>query len=240
MGWRGAASDWHEGTHRPVSARLQMHGCELAAGCGSGTGGELGRAGAVDYLIPTKISCAHLRAGPVAETSSCRSQVCRDPVSLGSSSVPLSCTLVKPSSLINVVLFALQNFSDKPKQRRQRCKDPSKLDINSLTGEERVPVVHKGTGRRVSEGLCCALPWSLAMRGRPRARRGGDLIRRSLWMGRKSGTRHCSTPSCETCVPEGTQTFRISDFLCGVREVRMFALARAHRPRMAKGFSLGL
>uniref|UniRef100_A0A8C0IH39 Chromodomain helicase DNA binding protein 6 n=1 Tax=Bubo bubo TaxID=30461 RepID=A0A8C0IH39_BUBBB len=40
------------------------------------------------------------------------------------------------------------NFSDKPKQRRQRCKDPSKLDINSLTGEERVPVVHKGTGRR--------------------------------------------------------------------------------------------
>ncbi|XP_063260842.1 chromodomain-helicase-DNA-binding protein 6 isoform X6 [Prinia subflava] len=42
----------------------------------------------------------------------------------------------------------LQNFSDKPKQRRQRCKDPNKLDISSLTGEERVPVVHKGTGRR--------------------------------------------------------------------------------------------
>uniref|UniRef100_A0A8D2QST1 Chromodomain helicase DNA binding protein 6 n=1 Tax=Zosterops lateralis melanops TaxID=1220523 RepID=A0A8D2QST1_ZOSLA len=40
------------------------------------------------------------------------------------------------------------NFSDKPKQRRQRCKDPNKLDISSLTGEERVPVVHKGTGRR--------------------------------------------------------------------------------------------
>ncbi|NWX88560.1 CHD6 protein, partial [Nothoprocta pentlandii] len=40
------------------------------------------------------------------------------------------------------------NFSDKPKQRRQRCKDPAKLDISSLTGEERVPVVHKGTGRR--------------------------------------------------------------------------------------------
>ncbi|NXX99105.1 CHD6 protein, partial [Centropus bengalensis] len=40
------------------------------------------------------------------------------------------------------------NFSDKPKQRRQRCKDPSKLDVSSLTGEERVPVVHKGTGRR--------------------------------------------------------------------------------------------
>uniref|UniRef100_A0A8C8VN40 Chromodomain helicase DNA binding protein 6 n=1 Tax=Pelusios castaneus TaxID=367368 RepID=A0A8C8VN40_9SAUR len=40
------------------------------------------------------------------------------------------------------------SFADKPKQRRQRCKDPNKLDINSLTGEERVPVVHKGTGRR--------------------------------------------------------------------------------------------
>ncbi|NWI09612.1 CHD6 protein, partial [Crypturellus soui] len=40
------------------------------------------------------------------------------------------------------------NFSDKPKQRRQRCKDPAKLDMGSLSGEERVPVVHKGTGRR--------------------------------------------------------------------------------------------
>uniref|UniRef100_A0A8B9DFF4 Chromodomain helicase DNA binding protein 6 n=1 Tax=Anser cygnoides TaxID=8845 RepID=A0A8B9DFF4_ANSCY len=50
------------------------------------------------------------------------------------------------------------NFSDKPKQRRQRCKDPSKLDINALTGEERVPVVHKGTGRRVSTGLFSAVP----------------------------------------------------------------------------------
>ncbi|XP_029470707.1 chromodomain-helicase-DNA-binding protein 6 isoform X2 [Rhinatrema bivittatum] len=40
------------------------------------------------------------------------------------------------------------SFSDKPKQRRQRCKDPNKLDINTLTGEERVPVVHKSTGRR--------------------------------------------------------------------------------------------
>uniref|UniRef100_A0A8C0IH65 Chromodomain helicase DNA binding protein 6 n=1 Tax=Bubo bubo TaxID=30461 RepID=A0A8C0IH65_BUBBB len=65
--------------------------------------------------------------------------------------------LIKPSNLINVVLFALQNFSDKPKQRRQRCKDPSKLDINSLTGEERVPVVHKGTGRRLGGATAPAL-----------------------------------------------------------------------------------
>uniref|UniRef100_A0A8B9DD89 Chromodomain helicase DNA binding protein 6 n=1 Tax=Anser cygnoides TaxID=8845 RepID=A0A8B9DD89_ANSCY len=49
------------------------------------------------------------------------------------------------------------NFSDKPKQRRQRCKDPSKLDINALTGEERVPVVHKGTGRRLGGATAPAL-----------------------------------------------------------------------------------
>ncbi|XP_063260840.1 chromodomain-helicase-DNA-binding protein 6 isoform X4 [Prinia subflava] len=51
----------------------------------------------------------------------------------------------------------LQNFSDKPKQRRQRCKDPNKLDISSLTGEERVPVVHKGTGRRLGGATAPAL-----------------------------------------------------------------------------------
>ncbi|XP_053937187.1 chromodomain-helicase-DNA-binding protein 6 isoform X2 [Cuculus canorus] len=49
------------------------------------------------------------------------------------------------------------NFSDKPKQRRQRCKDPSKLDISALTGEERVPVVHKGTGRRLGGATAPAL-----------------------------------------------------------------------------------
>uniref|UniRef100_A0ACB8F5Y5 Choline dehydrogenase 6 n=1 Tax=Sphaerodactylus townsendi TaxID=933632 RepID=A0ACB8F5Y5_9SAUR len=49
------------------------------------------------------------------------------------------------------------NFPEKPKQRRQRCKDPSKLDINSLTGEERVPVVHKGTGRRLGGAMAPAL-----------------------------------------------------------------------------------
>uniref|UniRef100_A0A8B9TMI5 Chromodomain helicase DNA binding protein 6 n=1 Tax=Anas platyrhynchos TaxID=8839 RepID=A0A8B9TMI5_ANAPL len=51
----------------------------------------------------------------------------------------------------------VRNFSDKPKQRRQRCKDPSKLDINALTGEERVPVVHKGTGRRLGGATAPAL-----------------------------------------------------------------------------------
>ncbi|XP_075033621.1 chromodomain-helicase-DNA-binding protein 6 isoform X4 [Mixophyes fleayi] len=40
------------------------------------------------------------------------------------------------------------SFSEKPKPRRQRCKDPSKLDVNILTGEERMPIVNKDTGRR--------------------------------------------------------------------------------------------
>uniref|UniRef100_A0A8V5G6Y9 DNA helicase n=1 Tax=Melopsittacus undulatus TaxID=13146 RepID=A0A8V5G6Y9_MELUD len=71
--------------------------------------------------------------------------------------VPGFGTVRVPSSLINVVLFALQSFSDKPKQRRQRCKDPSKLDISSLSGEERVPVVHKGTGRRLGGATAPAL-----------------------------------------------------------------------------------
>ncbi|XP_032318214.1 chromodomain-helicase-DNA-binding protein 6 isoform X3 [Camelus ferus] len=40
------------------------------------------------------------------------------------------------------------NFSDKPKQRRPRCKEPGKLDVNSLSGEERVPAVPKEPGLR--------------------------------------------------------------------------------------------
>uniref|UniRef100_A0A8C3ACD6 Chromodomain helicase DNA binding protein 6 n=1 Tax=Cyclopterus lumpus TaxID=8103 RepID=A0A8C3ACD6_CYCLU len=53
----------------------------------------------------------------------------------------------------------LPSFSHRPKQRRHRCKDPTKLDINSLTGEERVPVVHRGTGRRgfLPEGKFCRI-----------------------------------------------------------------------------------
>uniref|UniRef100_A0A8C4PVP3 Chromodomain helicase DNA binding protein 6 n=1 Tax=Equus asinus asinus TaxID=83772 RepID=A0A8C4PVP3_EQUAS len=41
------------------------------------------------------------------------------------------------------------NFSDKPKQRRPRCKEPGKLDVNSLSREERVPAVSKEPGLRV-------------------------------------------------------------------------------------------
>uniref|UniRef100_A0A8C0VXU1 DNA helicase n=1 Tax=Castor canadensis TaxID=51338 RepID=A0A8C0VXU1_CASCN len=40
------------------------------------------------------------------------------------------------------------SFSDKPKQRRPRCKEPGKLDVSSLSGEERVPAVPKEPGLR--------------------------------------------------------------------------------------------
>ncbi|XP_051986264.1 chromodomain-helicase-DNA-binding protein 6-like [Xyrauchen texanus] len=51
----------------------------------------------------------------------------------------------------------LHSFLDRPKQRRHRCKDPTKLDINSLTGEERVPVVHRSTGRRLGGAMAPAI-----------------------------------------------------------------------------------
>lgn len=51
----------------------------------------------------------------------------------------------------------LHSFLDRPKQRRHRCKDPSKLDVNSLTGEERVPVVHRNTGRRLGGAMAPAI-----------------------------------------------------------------------------------
>uniref|UniRef100_A0A674D217 Chromodomain helicase DNA binding protein 6 n=1 Tax=Salmo trutta TaxID=8032 RepID=A0A674D217_SALTR len=51
----------------------------------------------------------------------------------------------------------LHSFVERPKQRRHRCKDPTKLDVNSLTGEERVPVVHRSTGRRLGGAMAPAI-----------------------------------------------------------------------------------
>ncbi|XP_051932223.1 chromodomain-helicase-DNA-binding protein 6 isoform X3 [Hippocampus zosterae] len=51
----------------------------------------------------------------------------------------------------------LHGLVERPKQRRHRCKDPTKLDVNSLTGEERVPVVHRGTGRRLGGAMAPAI-----------------------------------------------------------------------------------
>ncbi|KAG1963214.1 chromodomain-helicase-DNA-binding protein 6 isoform X1 [Pimephales promelas] len=51
----------------------------------------------------------------------------------------------------------LHSFLERPKQRRHRCKDPTKLDVSSLTGEERVPVVHRNTGRRLGGAMAPAI-----------------------------------------------------------------------------------
>lgn len=54
----------------------------------------------------------------------------------------------------------LSQFS-KPKQKRHRCRNPNKIDINTLTGEERVPVVNRRNGRKVTssfqniDSTCC-------------------------------------------------------------------------------------
>ncbi|XP_043843002.1 chromodomain-helicase-DNA-binding protein 6 isoform X1 [Dromiciops gliroides] len=87
--------------------------------------------------------------GPISATSS--------PHTVTTTSVPAEKTIPNKSLLdwlrqqsdytIEVPTFGT-NFSDKPKQRRQRCKEPGKLDMGSLSGEERVPAVHKETGRQ--------------------------------------------------------------------------------------------
>uniref|UniRef100_A0A672SZZ8 Chromodomain helicase DNA binding protein 7 n=1 Tax=Sinocyclocheilus grahami TaxID=75366 RepID=A0A672SZZ8_SINGR len=40
-----------------------------------------------------------------------------------------------------------------PKQKRHRCRNPNKIDINTLTGEERVPVVNIRNGRKMGGAM---------------------------------------------------------------------------------------
>ncbi|KAI1901420.1 hypothetical protein AGOR_G00034260 [Albula goreensis] len=40
-----------------------------------------------------------------------------------------------------------------PKQKRHRCRNPNKIDINALTGEERVPVVNRRSGRKMGGAM---------------------------------------------------------------------------------------
>uniref|UniRef100_H3C7N9 Chromodomain helicase DNA binding protein 7 n=1 Tax=Tetraodon nigroviridis TaxID=99883 RepID=H3C7N9_TETNG len=63
-----------------------------------------------------------------------------------------------PSYTVDMAAFTpksddllLSQFS-KPKQKRHRCRNPNKIDINTLTGEERVPVVNRRNGRKVMGG----------------------------------------------------------------------------------------
>ncbi|XP_035026244.2 chromodomain-helicase-DNA-binding protein 7 [Hippoglossus stenolepis] len=46
----------------------------------------------------------------------------------------------------------LSQFS-KPKQKRHRCRNPNKIDINTLTGEERVPVINRRNGRKMGGAM---------------------------------------------------------------------------------------
>uniref|UniRef100_A0A8V5GTN2 Uncharacterized protein n=1 Tax=Melopsittacus undulatus TaxID=13146 RepID=A0A8V5GTN2_MELUD len=43
----------------------------------------------------------------------------------------------------------MQLHDGRPKQKRHRCRNPNKLDINSLTGEERVQLINRRNARKV-------------------------------------------------------------------------------------------
>uniref|UniRef100_A0A8C1Y1K6 Chromodomain helicase DNA binding protein 6 n=1 Tax=Cyprinus carpio TaxID=7962 RepID=A0A8C1Y1K6_CYPCA len=79
----------------------------------------------------------------------------------------------------NYNMDMLHSFLERPKQRRHRCKDPTKLDVNSLTGEERVPVVFpiplsqgflpEGKFTRILSGPVCRDPGPHRRGRRPRS-----------------------------------------------------------------------
>lgn len=43
----------------------------------------------------------------------------------------------------------MQLHEGRPKQKRHRCRNPNKLDVNSLTGEERVQLINRRNARKV-------------------------------------------------------------------------------------------
>lgn len=54
------------------------------------------------------------------------------------------------------------HFQDgRPKQKRHRCRNPNKIDVNSLTGEERVQIINRRNARKVC--LCVALHGGLSI-----------------------------------------------------------------------------
>uniref|UniRef100_A0A452IKC3 Uncharacterized protein n=1 Tax=Gopherus agassizii TaxID=38772 RepID=A0A452IKC3_9SAUR len=82
----------------------------------------------------------------------------------------------KNKDLIEWLKFADVLFSpfQKPKQKRHRCRNPNKLDINTLTGEERVPVVNKRNGKKgfVPESMFDRLLTGPVVREEGASRRG--------------------------------------------------------------------
>uniref|UniRef100_A0A673GLJ5 Chromodomain-helicase-DNA-binding protein 6-like n=1 Tax=Sinocyclocheilus rhinocerous TaxID=307959 RepID=A0A673GLJ5_9TELE len=91
-------------------------------------------------------------------------------------------------------------FLERPKQRRHRCKDPSKLDVSSLTGEERVPVVHRNTGRRLGGAMAPAIKelsrWLDANSEYSVAPDWADVVKHSGFLPEGKFTRILSGPVC--------------------------------------------
>uniref|UniRef100_A0A8C9TXS3 Chromodomain helicase DNA binding protein 6 n=1 Tax=Scleropages formosus TaxID=113540 RepID=A0A8C9TXS3_SCLFO len=108
--------------------------------------------------------------------------------------------LIQPQSV-----GILHSFVDRPKQRRHRCKDPSKLDVNSLTGEERVPVVHRATGRRLGGAMAPALKelsrWLDANSDYCVAPDWADIVKHSGFLPEGKFTRILTEPVCRDSGP---------------------------------------
>uniref|UniRef100_A0A4X2L953 Uncharacterized protein n=1 Tax=Vombatus ursinus TaxID=29139 RepID=A0A4X2L953_VOMUR len=83
---------------------------------------------------------------------------------------PKNKDLVEWLKLADVLFSPFQ----KPKQKRHRCRNPNKLDINTLTGEERVPVVNKRNGKKgfVPESMFDRLLTGPVVREEGASRRG--------------------------------------------------------------------
>uniref|UniRef100_A0A8D2LH40 Chromodomain-helicase-DNA-binding protein 7 n=1 Tax=Varanus komodoensis TaxID=61221 RepID=A0A8D2LH40_VARKO len=58
-----------------------------------------------------------------------------------------------PTYTVDMPIRSISIHEDKPKQKRHRCRNPNKLDINTLTGEERVPVVNKRNGKKMGGAM---------------------------------------------------------------------------------------
>ncbi|KAJ8400857.1 hypothetical protein AAFF_G00392110 [Aldrovandia affinis] len=117
-----------------------------------------------------------------------------------------------PSYTMEVPAFApsqnvgiLHGFVERPKQRRHRCKDPSKLDVNSLTGEERVPVVHRATGRRLGGAMAPAIKelsrWLDANTDYCVAPDWADIVKHSGFLPEGKFTRILTEPVCRDAGP---------------------------------------
>ncbi|KAG5836431.1 hypothetical protein ANANG_G00254650 [Anguilla anguilla] len=99
----------------------------------------------------------------------------------------------------------LHGFVERPKQRRHRCKDPTKLDVNSLTGEERVPVVHRATGRRLGGAMAPAMKelsrWLDANTDYCVAPDWADIVKHSGFLPEGKFTRILTEPVCRDAGP---------------------------------------